>query len=89
MYSNNIESKTAKRFGQTATSHSFQKTEFNQMIQEIVSLRDKGILSEDEFEKLIRVIGANFIERKLSNKINRAVEDKILPAFLRSLNFAR
>ncbi len=85
MYSTKINSKNLNNF----RAESFSRTEFNQMIQELVDLHKRGVLTDVEFENLIRVIGANYVEYEVSNKVNDAIEQKIFPHLFGGLKFVR
>ncbi len=82
----------AKNIGQVSamtTLEPFTRKGLNRMVEELVSLHEKGVLSDDEFQKLIRVVGANYIEQKISNRVNEAIEEKIYPNLLWRLALAR
>jgi hypothetical protein len=85
MYSTKINSKNVNNFG----AESFSRTEFNQMIQELVDLHKRGVLTDVEFEKLIRISSASFIEREISNKVNKSIEEKFFPQLFGGLKFVR
>jgi hypothetical protein len=85
MYSTKINSKNVNNFG----AESFSRTEFNQMIQELVNLHKRGILTDVEFEKLIRISSASFIEREISNKVNKSIEEKLFPQLFGGLKLVR
>jgi hypothetical protein len=85
MYSTKINSKNVNNFG----AESFSRTEFNQMIQELVNLHKRGVLTDVEFEKLIRISSASFIEREISNKVNKSIEEKLFPQLFGGLKLAR
>ena len=61
--------------------HQRNKTDSMNIISEILMLHKKGILTDEEFAALMRIIGANFVETELSNKINKTLRSKINPYF--------
>jgi hypothetical protein len=85
MYSTKINSKNVNNFG----AESFSRTEFNQMIQELVDLHKRGVLTDVEFEKLIRISSASFMEKEISNKVNKSIEEKLFPQLFGGLKLAR
>jgi hypothetical protein len=85
MYSTKINSKNVNNFG----AESFSRTEFNQMIQELVNLHKRGVLTDVEFESLIRVIGANYVEHEISVKVNEAIEQRFFPQLFGGLKLVR
>jgi hypothetical protein len=85
MYSTKIKSTNLSNFDVA----SFSRTEFNQMIQELVNLHKRGVLTDVEFEKLIRISSANFIEREISNKVNKSIEEKLFPQLFGGLKLVR
>jgi ribosomal protein S13 len=77
------------KLGAMTTLELFARKDFNQMIEELVSLHKRGILTDDEFEKIIRIVSSNYIEQEISKKVNETIEDKILPLFYGGLKFVR
>jgi hypothetical protein len=80
---------TKNKIGAMTTLEPFARKNFNQMVEEIVSLHKRGILTDDEFEKIIRVVSSNYIEQEISKKVNKSLENKILPTLFGGLKFAR
>ncbi len=82
----------AKNIGQVGamtTLEPFTRKGLNQMVEELVSLHEKGVLTDEEFQKLIRIVGANYVEQEISNRVNEAIEEKIYPNLLWRLMLAR
>ena len=74
MYSTRVGLKKTSQLGVMTTLEPFARKDFSQMIEELFSLHERGVLTDDEFEKLIRVIGANYIEQEISNRVNEALK---------------
>ena len=89
MYLTRVGAKKTGQIDAMTTLEPFAKKDLNQMVEELVALHEKGVLTDDEFQKLIRVFSANYIEREISNRVNEALEEKIYPNLLWRLMLAR
>ena len=56
--------------------------DFDGMIKNLIDLHQTGTITDKEFAQLLRVLGASFIEKEITEKLNRSVEKKILPRLL-------
>lgn len=61
--------------------HSSNRKDSASIINEVILLHKKGIISDDELATLIRVLGAEYIESEITNKVNEVLEKKIYPHF--------
>lgn len=55
------------------------KTDSANIINDVIMLHKKGIITDDELATLIRVLGAEHFESEITNKVNEALEGKIYP----------
>ncbi len=61
--------------------HPSNRTDSANIINEIIMLHKKGIITNDELATLIRVLGAEYVESEITNKVNEVLEKKIYPHF--------
>ncbi len=61
--------------------YSGNRTNCANLISEVVMLRRKGILTDEEFNALIRIVESDYIETEVTNQVNETIENKIYPYF--------
>lgn len=67
--------------------HSSNRTDSANIINEVIMLHRRGIISDDELATLIRVLGAEYFESEITGKVNNVLEKKIYPYFKSMMSY--
>ncbi len=57
--------------------HQSNKISSVNIINELIMLHKKGVLSDEELSSLLRIAGAEYIESEVNKRIENILEDKI------------
>jgi hypothetical protein len=58
------------------------------LLNRLADLREKGIITKEEYDTLVRVVSVDYVESEVFNTVDKVLEDKIYPRLLSDILYA-